>query len=387
MFLAELGAAFIQAIRMPKRRTSSTGPSACSQARQNITETRSRRVRIEPGAGIAFPAQMLFPIVLALCGLPAARAAAENPRSAVQQSLRHMEERLLGLLEAGNLHDQMPVLVASVSSLSPENETWFVPYAMRSLVGVFGPGNMRVCNICMKTEVAEKPGLLSLRRKDWSTRELVSADQKIRQQSQPAKSALYVHETRNVVSVRVVSLDDARIIFAANFDPDFSALRRSENIRRYHVELKDRRAGAGHTHFLWDGILYPNQHLALDILDQFGERGQHLAGISTSMFTPLLGVGFAYHYVFQDAWNVSLGTKVLFAGPNLLLRVLFEEDLELVDPLINTVFVLRVPIPETNLAVSGMIATGSDSFPFPTQSPTLGVGLTLLNPTLMPVFP
>ena len=335
---------------------------------------------------ISTPLISRFLVMLSML-LPANTALAETPRISVNQSLRHMEERLHGLVEAGNLRQEMPVLVASISTVSPENEEWFVPYAMKSLVAIFGPNNMRVCHDCIKTEVTETTGRLTLRRNDWNIQKLVQMDQQLRQESPAAKSAIYINENQNIVSVRVVSLADSHVIFAANFDPDFKLLERSENIRRHWVELEKRKAGAGHTHVLWDGIMYPNQHLALDILDQFGARGEHLAGISTSMFTPILGLGFAYHYVFQDAWNVSLGTKVLFAAPNLLLRVLFEEDLELIDPLINTVFVLRVPIPETNIAVSGMIASGFDSFPFPTQSPTLGVGLTLLNPTFMPVFP
>lgn len=343
-------------------------------------------VRTDTKCRLATHLMTVFGVLLiSLSATPSLGASAG--RLAVQRSLGHMEERLNGLVEAGGLRQQVPVLVASILSASPEYKDWFFAHALRSLVDVFGPENIRVCHACMGTDVNQTPGQLEWRSTAWDASELSAADQKLRKQGEPAKIAMYIAEDRQVVSVRVVSLANATVLFASNFDPTLNELRRSETFRRHHIELKNRENRAGHMHLQWDGILYPNQHLALDVLDQFGNSNEHLAGLSMSLLTPLAGIGFAYHYVFQEAWNISLGTKVLFALPNVVLNALTDEPVELVDPVLNTIFIVRVPIPETHFAVSGMIATGTDAFPFPTKFPTLGLGVTLLNPSLIPVLP
>ncbi|MFZ9886686.1 MAG: hypothetical protein ACO3JL_04200 [Myxococcota bacterium] len=307
---------------------------------------------------------------------------AHGQRDATVAALERFEERLAPLVEEGALSDITPVLLASAQPAFEETRAWYPTAAAAVVVRLFGDGGVRLCEACMNPEVNAIGQRLELRAGPPSTAELLALDARVRGAGAPARAALFVDETPGGIAIKVVSLENGAVLYAANLDRNLSAQERSGVNHNYSLELDRRLRGDSLTHVLFDGAVYPNQHLSLDVLDQFGDRGQHLAGVTMTAIEPVIGVGASYQYVFQDVLNVSLGGKLAVSVPTAALNAITtavgsEEPVQLLDPLLTGIFTVRVPIPSTNFAVFAMATTNL----------RFGVGLTLLNTTLLPVLP
>lgn len=319
--------------------------------------------------------------LLLLCGLLTS-SLAHGQRESTVAALERLEERLTPLVEEGPLRGVTPVLLVSAQPAFEETRAWYPAAAAVVVLRLFGDGGVRLCEACMNPEVSALGQRLELRAGPPSTDELLALDARARGPGAPARAALFLDETPAGVAIRVVSLESGVVLYAANLDRNLSAEARTGRNHNYSLELDRRLRGDSLTHVLFDGSAYPNQHVALDVLDQFGDRGQHLAGVTMTAIEPVIGVGASYHYVFQDVLNASLGGKVIVSVPTAALNAITtavgsDEPVQLLDPLLTGVFTVRVPIPKTNFAVFAMASTNL----------RFGVGLSLLNTTLLPVLP
>ena len=61
-----------------------------------------------------------------------------------------------------------------------------------------------------------------------------------------------------------------------------------------------------------DVAVYPGQHLSVDIDDQFGQTNANLAGVTLSLFDPVIGIGGNYHRVTQ-LYNISATFSISYS--------------------------------------------------------------------------
>lgn len=229
----------------------------------------------------------------------------------------------------------------------------------------------------MNARVLVQPGRMEHNASAISLEEAIALDRNGRGAGAPARAAVWVDETPGGVAVRIISLENSQILFARNFDARLREQERTNQNFTRTADLERRRRGDSLTHFIVDAAFFPGQHISMDIVDQFGERSLDLAGITLSAFDPLVGVGAAYHHVFPEAFNASLGAQVIASVPTLLATALVGDTTTLLDPLLTGVLVARVPVPQTNYAV---VLTGS-------TNGRIGIGVSLLAPTILPVIP
>jgi hypothetical protein len=179
------------------------------------------------------------------------------------------------------------------------------------------------------------------------------------------------------VSLRIIDLRNSRVVAAENFDEaqtDANSLRRNTAM----VKEQARRArGDALAHAFIDIAVLPMQHISLDWSEQWGDTNANLAGVSVSVLDPLLGVGGSYFRIIPEAFNLTIGAKVLVSIPTALVKALSPNTDSLIDPLFTAVLVVRWPIFKTNF---GLVATLS-------TNGKVGIGISLLNVSLLPVLP
>ena len=178
------------------------------------------------------------------------------------------------------------------------------------------------------------------------------------------------------VSVRIVDLRTGRVIFAQNVDPDLVEVANTERIYTLSEELERRARGDSLTQAFIDFALYPGQHISIDWTEQWGKRNNYLSGISLSALDPVLGIG-ASHYRAVDFFDVLVGTKVLVSAPTALVRSIGEDTGDVIDPLLTGVVLVRVPFGGSNYGAVLSASTNGQ----------VGIGISLLNISLLPVIP
>lgn len=206
--------------------------------------------------------------------------------------------------------------------------------------------------------------------------EVIRLDELSRGDSQPARSAIWLDEHRGGIAVRIVDLRTARVLFAKNVDPDLIENRNSKRMHRLSEELERRARGDSLTQGFVDFAIYPGQHISLDWTDQWGKNNYNLSGVTLSVLDPIIGVG-ACHYRRVNFFNVLLGGKVILSLPTTIVRSIGDSDFDLLDPLLTGVAVARVPFGRSNY---GAVVTAS-------SNGQIGIGISLMNISLLPVIP
>ena len=320
---------------------------------------------------------MLLARLALLCVLLPTAALAQ--REASRQALSRMDETLtLRLGEEGfTVKELLPAIVVSVNPAFEETRTWYPTEALATLVRVFGAAGLRACDACMAPRTYIQEGLVEQVSTNLGAAEIVRLDETSRGSSAPARTAIWLDETAEGVSLRIVDLDNSRILLAENFD---AAMRGAARTRRNLALIRelDRRArGDSITHTFFDVTIYPGQHVSLDWTDQWGDTNANLSGFSLSLFDPVLGVGGAYYRVIPSALNISVGAKLLMSVPTSLVQGITGESVDLIDPLLTAVFMVRLPIARSNYGITFSASTNG----------RVGIGISLMNISLLPFLP
>jgi len=312
-----------------------------------------------------------------LCALLPTVALAQ--RDASREALSRLDEILALRLEDGGVgvKELLPAMVVSVNPAFEETRTWYPTEALATLVRVFGAAGLRACEACMAPRTYVQEGQLEQVSMNLGAAEITRLDEMSRGNSAPARTAIWLDETAEGVSLRIIDLHNSRILLAENFDAAMTGAARTRRNLSLVRELDRRARGDSITHAFFDVTVYPGQHISTDWVDQWGDTNANLSGFSLSLFDPVLGVGGAYYRVIPSAFNITVGAKVLMSVPTGLVRGIAGEDVEILDPLLTGVFMVRVPIARSNYGITFSASTNG----------RLGVGFSLMNVSLLPFLP
>lgn len=275
------------------------------------------------------------------------------------------------------LKELVPAIVVSVTPAFEETKAWYPNAALAALVRVFGSASLRSCEACMAPRLYVEQGQLEQLTTRLGTEEITRLDESARGSAAPARTAIWLDETVQGVSLRIIDLKNSRIVLAENFDPmlvEPTRTRRNFSLAR---ELERRARGDSIAHTFFDVTMFPGQHVSLDWTEQWGDTNSNLSGVSVSLFDPVLGVGVAYYRVVPNALNIMVGAKVLMSVPTALVINITGEQQQLLDPLLTGVLLVRVPIANSNYGVTLSASTNG----------RVGVGFSLMNISLFPTLP
>ncbi|MGA9520680.1 MAG: hypothetical protein WBV82_04400 [Myxococcaceae bacterium] len=300
-------------------------------------------------------------------------------RDTTREALARMEETLTLRLEQGGiaLKDVTPAMVVSVSPAFEESKAWYPTAALQTLVRVFGSAGLRSCEACMAPRLFVEEGRLEQFSSALGAEEIIRLDENARGKAEPARVAIWLDETPEGVSLRIIDLRNSRIVFVQNFDPGLIEMARTRRNFTLTEELERRARGDSLTHTFLDVTLYPGQHISLDWAEQWGDRNLNLSGVTLSAFDPLIGVGGNYYRVIPEAWNLMVGAKVLMAVPTAVASGISGQAVQIIDPLLTGVFVVRMPIARSNYGVTFTASTNG----------RIGIGVSLMNITALPILP
>lgn len=299
-------------------------------------------------------------------------------RDTTRDALLRLEDSLSIRREDGVLgKDLLPAIVVSVTPAYEESKKWFPTAALKTLVHVFGAAGLRSCEACMAPRLYIEDGRLEQNTTDLTTAEISRLDETARGKSAASRTAIWLDETAEGVSLRIIDLQNSRIVFAENFDRNLSE---SASTRRTVVEARelDRRArGDALTHTFIDVAIYPGQHVSLDWSEQWGDTNRNLSGVSLSIFDPVVGFGGEYFRVIPELYNLMVGAKLLLSIPTALVSAVSGRNNQVIDPIVTGVFMARLPIASSNY---GIIFSASTNGRF-------GLGFSLMNFSLLPFLP
>lgn len=95
------------------------------------------------------------------------------------------------------------------------------------------------------------------------------------------------------------------------------------------------------------------------------------------MIGPVLGVGPTFALVVPSLLDTMFGGKILLSLPNALIATVSRSDVELFDPTVSLTGYARLPFGKSNYGL----------FLFGSTSGSVGVGLSTLNTSIIPVLP
>jgi hypothetical protein len=318
---------------------------------------------------------MLLRLLLTMTMLLATTANAQ--RGSTSDALERMKEAMRAAVEEGFLQGMVPVILVSAAPAYEDTRAWFPAAVVAATIEVFGQQNLRVCEACMNPRVSYANGRLEHNSTSVSTLEAVQLDTSSRGAAAPARVAMWVDETPGGVAVRVTSLETDLILFAGNFDGGQLEKKQTASNFSATADLERRLRGDSLTHIFIDAAVYPGQHFSVDVVDQFGDRNLNLAGLTVSAWDPLIGVGAAYYRVIPEAFNLTVGAKVIASIPTIAVNAISDQNNQLIDPPLTGVLVVRWPIFDTNYAILGTASTNG----------RVGLGITLMNFSFLPVLP
>jgi hypothetical protein len=306
-------------------------------------------------------------------------AAALGQRETTRDALSRVEETLTLKLERGGLagKDVLPLMVVSVTPAFEETRAWYPNAALRTLIQVFGAAGLRACEACMAPRLSVEEGRLIQQSTAPTADELIRIDQGVRGTAAPARAAIYLDETVEGVTVRIIDLRNSRILLAENFDPSLREMTRTRRNFTLSEELDRRSRGDSLSHTFFDVTMYPGLHISGDWTEQWGNGNANLSGVTLALFDPVMGVGGVYYRVIPSAMNIMVGGKLIMSVPTALVQGITGESIDLLDPLLTGVFVARLPIGSSNYGVSLTASTNGQ----------VGLGFSLMNLTSLPFLP
>ncbi len=301
-------------------------------------------------------------------------------RDTTRDSLERLEETLALRLEEGSglvVKDLTPAIVVSAAPMYEESKKWFPNAALATLIRIFGAPGLRSCEACRAPRLYMEDGRIESNTGDLGTAEITRLDQTVRGKASPARVAIWLDETAEGVSLRIIDLRNSRIIMAESFDPSLTEPARTRRNLGLAKELDRRARGDSITHAFVDVTGGNGAHISFDWAEQWGDGNTNLSGFTLSLIDPVVGVGGCYYRVLPFAFNVMVGVKLLLSVPTGLVQAISPTAGNVIDPLLNGVLVVRLPFGRSNF---GLVATVS-------TNGKVGIGLSLLNISLLPFLP
>jgi len=318
---------------------------------------------------------LLLRWLLALFWLVAPTAQADS--TTTREALDRLEEILQLRMDEGRLkaEDVMPTVLVSAQPRYEASASWFATGAIEALQSAFGNSGLRLCEACMVPRAYVGDGALTWQTGPASLDEIARLDEQARGDAQAARTATWIDEQPGGVSARIVDLRTGRVVFAQNVDPALVEHRRTQRVYTQSEELERRARGESVTQAFVDIALIPGQHVSLDWTEQWGPTNRNLSGITLSMVDPVAGIG-AVHYRVLDVANTLVGGKAVISLPTAAVRS-FDQGDDVIDPLLTIVGVVRVPFGRSNYG--GVLSLSSNG--------VMGIGLSLMNVSVLPVIP
>lgn len=295
---------------------------------------------------------------------------------ATRDALDRLQEILELRVDDGTLPqgDVLPAILVSATPRYEESLPWFGTRVLEVLRASLGP-DLRVCEACGAPRAFTGEGVLAWQAGPVGIEEVVRLDERFRGHATPARSAIWVEEHQRGVAVRIVDLRTAKVLFAQNIDPQLLETRRTQQTYTLAQELDRRARGDSLMQGFADFVVYPRVHISVDWTDQWGPRNGNLTGVSLSLVDPVLGLGLT-HFQRVPLANALVGGKVLVSVPTGVARS-FGDTGEIIDPLLTGVGMVRVPFGRSNYGVTAAVTTNG----------TFGLGVSLLNVSVLPVIP
>lgn len=306
-----------------------------------------------------------------------------GPRVALAQSatardsLDRLEEVLELRVEDGRVRadDVLPAILVSAEPRDAASRAWYTTRVVEILERSFGAGGLRLCEACTAPRAVVEDGRMVYQAGPVGLDELVRLDDATRGGAEAARSAIWVDEYPGGVSIRIVDTRTARVIFAQNVDPGLVEHTNTRRMYTLTAERERRARGDGLTQAFVDVAFYPGQHVSLDWTDQWGPRNTQFSGMTMSLFDPVFGIG-AVHYTSVGFLDALVGGQVVLSMPTAIVQGL-GQDGGVLDPLLTGVAVVRVPFGRSNYGALFAASTNGQ----------IGVGLSLMNVSLLPVIP
>ena len=317
-----------------------------------------------------------FLLTLGVLVMALVSSTASAQRETSSDAFDRLAEALEPLVDGGALAGQVPMIIVGARPAFEATRAWFPTAAVVALGDAVGRANLRACEACMNPRATAEGGAFVYSSGALSVAEIVAIDNDTRGDAPPAKSAAWVDETDGGISVRIISLATGALIFAQNLDGSLQEKRDTASTLTRTADVERRLRGESLTHVWIDAALFPNQHISLDVVDQFGDKNLDMAGITFSLFDPIVGVGAAYYRVIPEAFNLTVGLQGVVSIPTAAGNAL-GIDGDVIDPLLTGVLVVRWPIPQTAYAIVGTASTNGN----------IGIGVSLLNINFLPVLP
>jgi hypothetical protein len=336
--------------------------------------------RSQTTSGLALPA-------LAVVALAAAGPAGAQ-RATTDGALARAREAISDAQRDNVVPIDVVVLLVSAQPAFEETRSSFPAAAAAVVVDVFGPRQVRLCNACMNPRVVQGEGGLRYDTGELALADLLAVDAAARGTAPAARLGVWLDETPAGVALRIVDLGSGNLLLARHLEPGLATWKRSARHVSVTDDIRRRLRGDSLTHVHWNLGLYPGQHVGLELLDQFGPERRDLAGLSLSVLNPVAGIGGAYHHVFPEALNVAVGAKVIVGIPGLVVEAVNDQagtDANLtafIGGPITAMTTAQLPIFDTNYAVFAFAGVHLPRF-----SPTVGVGVSLLNVHVLPILP
>jgi len=317
---------------------------------------------------------------LALLGALLVPVLARAERTTTREALERFEETIASRTEEANFNTKelLPAIVVSVQPAFEETKTWYPTAALSALLHAFGTGGIRSCEACMAPRTFVDTGRLQSDVGPIGLDEIVRLDEGARGAAAPAKAAIWLDETTEGVSLRIVDLRNGKILLAENFDPRLAERARSKRVFTLTKELDRRARGDSITQLFVDAVLYPGQHVALEFDEQWGDTNANLSGLVLTLYDPVAGIGGSYYRVFPDAFNVMVGAQLVLSVPSAIIQSVANSGSGITgDNLITAVAVVRVPFGHSNYGAVASVSTNG----------RVGIGISLMNISLLPVLP
>lgn len=310
-------------------------------------------------------------------------AVALAQRDSTREALARMEADLtVRATERGGLptRELLPIILVSAEPRFEETRAWFPTQALGAMVRVFGGASVRSCEACMGARLRVEGSRVEQSTVALDGPEIVRFDETVRGTSEPAKTAVWLDETMSGVSLRIIDLRNGRVVLAETYDDtqlDQQSLQRNVKLLK-EEERRARGDALAHT-FLDATVLTNKPHISLDWAEQFGDTNRNLAGFTVSILDPVVGIGGTYSRIIPEAFNITVGLKVLVSVPQALISAFNTTDMptQFLDPLLTGVLVVRWPIFNSNFGLVLTLSTNG----------AVGLGISLLNISLLPVLP
>jgi hypothetical protein len=255
---------------------------------------------------------MVRAALLLLAAVGGANSWALLPRT--QSDLRVVADRLLYEFGPGQTRraDRDPNLVITPVLVAPPQAYWeeskadFAPAVMNVLAQVFpNPGDLIQCSQCYESRVfVAHDSRMVVQNGELSLTDLA------RLHEQPgyaqAKSVLITRETPSGIEIRLLAVDDGRILYTGLADST-KTLNDAEPPMRLAREMDRRQRGEALGYVNADLGLYPKGRFEFKFLEQWGDHNQHLSGFVLSVWNPSGAIGATYQYMIPHRRQASVG--------------------------------------------------------------------------------